>query len=69
MSLNLNGVSLADDGPFIAVFGSYIPSATEEKNVIKFTPSLTKYSESAHDLCHMNMLALMFYIIIIFYIT
>ena len=36
-----------NDGPFIAVFGSYIPSSTK-KNVIKFGLPLTKLSGSAH---------------------
>ena len=38
---------LADDGPFIAVFGSSIPSSS--KKVIKFGHPLTKPSGSAHD--------------------
>ena len=32
----------ADDGQFIAVFGSYIPSSTKKK-VIKFGPPLTNF--------------------------
>ena len=36
----------ADDGPFIAVFGSQ--SHHQLKNVIKFGPPLTKLSRSAH---------------------
>ena len=39
----------ADDGPFIAVFGSYIPSSTKKEIVIKFGLPLTKLSGSAHD--------------------
>ena len=38
----------ANDGPLIAVFGSYIPSSTKKKNVIKFAPPLTKLSGSTH---------------------
>ena len=42
----------ADDGPFIAVFGSPIPSSIkkqQEKNPIKFGPPLKKLSGSGHD--------------------
>ena len=39
----------ADGGPFIAVFGSSIPSSTKKKNVIKYGPPLTKLSGCAHD--------------------
>ena len=35
---------LADDGPFIAVFGSSIPLSTRKKLVIKFGPPLKKSS-------------------------
>ena len=47
---HLNGWR-ANDGPFIAVFRSSIPSSTKkktQKNVIKFGPPLTKLSGSAH---------------------
>ena len=41
----------ADDGPFIAVFGSSIPSSIKKKEYgIKFGPPLTKLSGSAHAL-------------------
>ena len=41
---------LANVGPFIAVFGSSIPSSTSKK--IKFGPPLTKFSGSAHVLLY-----------------
>ena len=37
----------ANDGSFILVFGSSIPSST--KKYIKFGPPLTKFSGSAHE--------------------
>ena len=40
----------ADDGLFIVIFGSSIPSTTKTKNVLKLRPSLTKPSGSAHGL-------------------
>ena len=47
---HLNGVSWpADDGPYIAVFGSYIPSSLK-KPCIKFGPPLTTFSGSTHDM-------------------
>ena len=39
----------ADDGPFIVIFGFSIPSTIKKINVIKFGPSLTKLSGSAHE--------------------
>ena len=38
----------ADDGPFIAVIWSLYPPSTKKK-VIKFGPTLTKLSGSAHE--------------------
>ena len=38
----------ADDGPFIVVFGSFLPSLTK-KNVVKVGPPLAKRSGSAHE--------------------
>ena len=37
-----------DDGPFIAVFGSSIPSSTKNKKGIKLGPPLTKLSGIVH---------------------
>ena len=46
---------MAIDGPFIAVFGSSIPSSPkkekkEKKNFITFGPPFTKLSGSAHEM-------------------
>ena len=38
----------ADDGPILAVFGSSLPSLTEEKNAVRVVPPLTTLSGSAH---------------------
>ena len=49
-SARQRNVIWADDGPFIAVFGSSIPYSTKKWIVIKVGPSpVTKLSGSAHD--------------------
>ena len=45
----------ADDGPFIAVLGSSLPSSTK-KGGIKFGPPLTKLSGSAHEILHYTLM-------------
>ena len=44
----------SDDGPFIVLFGSSMPSSPKEN--IKFGPPLTKLSGSAHVLCLTDIL-------------
>ena len=67
----------ADDGLFIAVFGSYSPSSTKKKthkkqnkkNVIKFGPPVTKLSGSAHAVIHIFKTLLYIYSIYFLHVS